>query len=446
MRPPPDRALLVDPPPSSWGGLDPDDQLLHRPLLGETIGAWRELIRQELARKIDGLDPTRPWICLGHQPLPMHPGIWVKRWLADAIAARRGGQAVAVWLDLEPAGEIQWPTVRGEQVEEVTLQLPPFWHLPLPRAGLQTQLEALALPPAGETPTAPAWHGIRALLERWEDDRLPNLFEVSQSELFLGETMQLLLTRMVETPERLHRRYNELLAAYRAERGIRTAANPFPDLKRAGELVELPFWVYHDDRRETLRAPVGDTPLIPKGALLATIKRLLLADLYLHGTGGASYEPFSARLLETCFGVRPPRFVVASASFGLDRGEHADLERELLEIQQLEPLFSHNPDRLVGQAGLDLDQEVRVLVETKRRTTSQLASTNDKRELAAEIRRCNAALQQRLRPWWQGIEKRRTRLRSRLEQLAPLARRDLPVLYHPIDELIAAFGASLRSI
>jgi hypothetical protein len=450
MRPPPDRELLVDPPPTSWDELELDDQLLLQPLLGKTIEAWRQQLRQELARRVDALDPARPWICLGHQPLPMHPGIWVKRWLADAIAARRGGQAVAVWLDLEPAGEIRWPAVRGELVEEVSLRLPPLWHLPVPGAEIQAQLDSLALPSTRETSTAPAWRWIRALLRRWEDDRLPNLIEVSQSELFFSETMQRLLTRMVEEPERLHRCYNELLAAYRAERGIRTAANPFPDLKKRGDRVELPFWVYCGERRETLYTPRGDSPLvpplIPKGALLATVKRLLLSDLYLHGTGGASYEPFSERLIETCFGVQVPRFVVASASFALDQGEHAELEQELLEVQQLEHVLQHNPDRLVGRAGLDHDDEVKGLVEARRGAIARMASTNDKKGLAAEIRRCNAALRQRLQPWWLGIEERCTQLRTRLEQVAPMARRDLPVLYHSIDDLIAAFSASLPSL
>jgi hypothetical protein len=440
MRPPPDRQVLVEP-ADPLRLLQEQEQLLRQPFCGQPVATWRQRLRRELADAHPELDPRRPWVVLGHQPLPMHPGIWFKRLLAHALARALDGQAVAVHLDLEPAGAVAWPVVRQGQVDDLTLDLPPFWYQSIATERLRSQLARLCLPPGlapepGGPDELPAWHGLRALLQRWEAGRLPRVVELGQSELFLGETMQAVAALIQhQDPGALHRAYNAALAAFRAERGIRSRVNPFPDLAPG----ELPLWVVGEGGRRTYREPDRGQRVVPKGALLAALKRLLAADLYVHGVGGAAYEPFCARLFAGAFGVRLPGFVVASASWGLDGGEHARVREGIAAFKELARSFEHNPDRLVGRAGLEPDRELGQLLQRRREALAAMRGPmvdDDREALSAELRRLNAAIRGRLEPWWAREVLRHQELVERQERLRPLARRDLPVFYHPVDGLL----------
>jgi hypothetical protein len=224
----------------------------------------------------------QPIILTGHQPPPFHPGVWVKNFLAGALARAVGGAAVNLNVDND---EAHGPVVRfpersagGEEVSvaEVPLAAPP--------PGIACEEQTLS-PKAGEA-SSPLARGIAEVLRRVHPKPLQDAFErfvghlvVGRSKLALadassmGEVMvvarrrleeevglrnyELPVSRLADTPvfrlfaaEILRRRedffaaYNDSLAEYRRAYRERSAAQPVPDLARDGPRLEMPLWVW----------------------------------------------------------------------------------------------------------------------------------------------------------------------------------------------------------
>ena len=183
-----------------------------------------------------------------------------------------------------------------------------------------------------------------------------NTLEIPQSHVcrmhsFAHYTAYLLaeLPRLVEV-------YNGAVREYRRLHHIRSTAHPFPDLAVDGPWHEAPYWVWSQDdprrrrlfvRRERDQLLLSDRerieislPSSPDGDLRAAAERLVeltagpvrirsralvttlfarlfLGDLFLHGIGGAKYDQVTDALIERFFGLRPPGYLVVSATLHL---------------------------------------------------------------------------------------------------------------------------------
>jgi hypothetical protein len=154
----------------------------------------------------------------------------------------------------------------------------------------------------------------------------------------------------------LSRVYNEAVREYRRLHHIRNAAHPFPDLAADGPWQEAPYWVWtqEDPRRRRLfvrrqggqllladreqvevavpfaadgdlgptadalvELAAGPVRLRSRAMVTTLFARLLLGDLFLHGIGGAKYDQVTDALIERFFGVRPPGYLVVSATLHL---------------------------------------------------------------------------------------------------------------------------------
>jgi len=81
-----------------------------------------------------------------------------------------------------------------------------------------------------------------------------------------------------------------------------------------------------DDCLRQLEQQTRDDIRIRPRALMTTMfARLFLCDLFVHGVGGGKYDRLTDRLVEQFFGVRPPEFAWATATFRIPT---ADVARE----------------------------------------------------------------------------------------------------------------------
>src|SRR5690606_35539602 len=87
--------------------------------------------------------------------------------------------------------------------------------------------------------------------------------------------------------------------------------------------------------------------LIPRGALITALLRLLFSDLFVHGTGGGRYDRFTSQLLRAWWHVEPTPFAVASASRYLLAQERQELQRLQQLSERLRDLTYH-PQRFIG--------------------------------------------------------------------------------------------------
>ena len=266
----------------------------------------------------------------------------------------------------------------------------------------------------------------RVAIER--EHGLTNL-ELPMSRVCETEPFRWFAAHLIAHLPRVHSLYNAAVHQYRLAHRLRNNTHPVPDLETRDDWLEAPFWLwragdFHRDRplvrrvgselelcdgREVLaRWTQTETDsaeatvamfgqLSRRGIRLRTraltttlFARLCLADLFLHGIGGAKYDEITDRLFEQLFHVTAPRFATVSATFHLPLGDASQTsghdERRL--GQQLRDL-RYNPDRHIAVAPGSTNA---TLVDEKREL---LAALGPRHPTALETRRLaqiNAAL------------------------------------------------------
>src|SRR5438270_9519718 len=57
--------------------------------------------------------------------------------------------------------------------------------------------------------------------------------------------------------------------------------------------------------------------LRPRALITTMYARLVLSDLFIHGIGGAKYDELTDLIIRRFFGIEPPAYVTATATFRL---------------------------------------------------------------------------------------------------------------------------------
>jgi hypothetical protein len=206
---------------------------------------------------------------------------------------------------------------------------------------------------------------------------------------------------------RFHTLYNQVLHEYRTVNRLRSRTHPVPDLREEDGWFEAPFWIWHaeDAMRQRLFARqegdeirlsngaqvIASLPLTPAKeaccavevlrklqdegwrlrtrALTTTLfSRLCLADLFVHGLGGAIYDEMTDRLITRFFRLPAPGFLMLSATVRLPLPAHEverDDERRLR--RQLRELDFHSDRHLPPIADVScaalVDEKTRLIAE-----------------------------------------------------------------------------------
>lgn len=225
----------------------------------------------------------QPLVLVGHQPPPYHPGVWIKNFLAGALAEASGGAAVNLNVDNDEAHAqaFRLPTrdltcrMGGDEVREARIEFAPHaGGVPFEEQSPEA-LRAEAVHNALEA--APSAEIAQALRRCWmrlveavprarclgeafiaarrnleEDVGLGNL-ELGVSDLADGDSFRRFVAAMLADRERLFEAYNGALAEYRDVYDEENAAQPLPDLVREEGRMEMPWWVWRaGGRRERL--------------------------------------------------------------------------------------------------------------------------------------------------------------------------------------------------
>jgi hypothetical protein len=277
--------------------------------------------------------------------------------------------------------------------------------------------------------------------------------EVPQSRICESESFCWFVTHLLARLPQLWETCNEAVGEYRRVHRTRSATHPVPDLGVDGEWLEAPLWVFSAEdpyrrrlfaRRRGRQIVLSDRrrleislPLPVEGgaaravdrlvqlrhqgvrirprALITTLwARLALSDLFLHGIGGAKYDQVTDLLIERFFGLRPPGFMVLSATL------HLPIERQRVDIEQLRETrrqlrhLVYHPEQYIdtpeGDRAGNRQDPARLIAEKARWVRTPQTPRNARWRCRA-IRRINQALQ----PW---VEARRRQLLQRQAQTA----------------------------
>lgn len=324
-----------------------------------------------------------PLIATGHQPEWIHAGIWAKHVVADDLARRLDTpRAANLVVDHDVVRNITlgvprrttdgWtvepclrvPFNRGMRFEQVPAISDRT--LEIARSTVDELLSAAGAPSlmdvffrAAQGSASTGWvdqmtRGRRAVDHRFGIDLVEWRCEQWPLAPFVGWIMN--------DARRFAREHNAVLADYRARRHIRGRGRPIADLRLEDDGVELPFWAIRSDGprarpflvrrgpRMSLRDEHGavicsgfDPPndissslaleasllpwrLVPRAITLTLWARLFLADLFIHGVGGARYDVITDELIRRWIGFSPPAYACVSATLLLkwDFGTNAD--------------------------------------------------------------------------------------------------------------------------
>jgi len=447
--------------------------------------ARRELLPQAAAyTRALGLaapDPGEDLILgTGHQPVLIHPGIWIK-YLALARLVPHGGTGLNLIVDSDAIEEIaaEVPRANG-RLERV--------RVALAAAGPEVPAEAVAAPHAarwrefvaaidthlatiGEPVVTDPWQRVRGLpdppagagiagavtaVRRMLEGPRPYI-DLPVSVLARSAAFRCFVYAILQDTRRFADLHNVCLAAYRDHYGVRTVAQPFPDLAVNDGRAEAPFWWIAGGRRwplfvdlsaHCLRADgreVGPIPrdaddpalawaqIRPRALTLTAFARLVLTDLFIHGIGGARYDRATDAVVREFFGIGPPAYATVTATLFLPfaDGGRADetrrqLRRTLLDLQ-------HNPDRYLPAA----DGPHRALVSEKWSLIRHLEAAADltrrqRRAATQRIREINMILQVAVADRVAEVQEAARRLDAQHGDAEVTAYRGYPFLFFPV--------------
>ena len=358
--------------------------------------------RRDGRRRPGAPGPDGPMVVIGHQPEFIHPGVWAKHVVATRLAEAVGGTAANLIVDTDRPKQTHLcvPTFRDGSLIADTLPLADLPSYPtyesIPRLDgaavrrFERALGKLMGARFGQS-MMPAYCRALASAPDTADFVDQTVFASRTVEGSLGIVLlerrvsrcwfQPLLVEMLANAERFHVCHNAALGEYRRSQGISGTQRPIPDLVRDGRRFELPVWVTQAARprgrlmvearpdrlllsanqqplgnlhRPALKrwhtadealAGLDDVLLRPRALTLTLWARMLLADLFVHGIGGAKYDRITDLLIRRYFGVTPPAMACVSATLRLDLphdqaspARHRRLQRQLRDLR-------YNPQR-----------------------------------------------------------------------------------------------------
>jgi hypothetical protein len=301
------------------------------------------------------------------------------------------------------------------------------------------------------------------------------LHAVCQSRPFREFILQLLL----DLP-RLHDVYNRALAEYRTVNHVRSHSHPVPDLAADGDWLEAPLWLWTTTnphrwrvfvrRREgaleitdrgqtTIRlsrhadnppqmalTDIGEAEsrgikLRPRALVTTMYARLVLSDLFVHGIGGAKYDELTDAIIRRFFGIQPPSYVTATATFRLP------IERPQVAIDDVRSVarkirdVRYRPEALLHDARIKNDMAL---------STQLTGFAAEKRDYLAkhDLRRCpqhvfdhldsiNRAMHMLLQPVERELRTEHSQLLAQLQQAKLLGSREFSFVLFPSEILPA---------
>ncbi len=310
--------------------------------------------------------------------------------------------------------------------------------------------------------------------------------EVPVSALCRTEPFAWFACHLLAGLPRFHAVYNECVHDYRRRYGIRSRNHPVPDLAAEAGWLEAPFWGWRagQTRRGRLFArtteaglqlrvagsvspghPDEHWPSLPldtqkmvaawlelerlgfkvrSRALTNTLyARLFLADLFVHGIGGAKYDELTDEIIRRYYGFEPPAYMVLSATlllpFTCYPAQPEERRRLAWELRDLH----YNPQRHLGNNAL-ADPSVRELVRQRLAWIERRpANQRERRERFQVLRSLNERLHSEVADHRLSLRQELDRCDRELEANVLLQRRDYAFCLYPETRLRAFCTAFL---
>ena len=297
------------------------------------------------ARQQLGIPNDRPVVFSGHQPVVFHNGILAKLIAQHEAAKRTGASRVWIVADQDPVEleSLRVPVGQGKSLRHDMVQL----------------LTPGATPPGVPSAALPAMDPLEI-----EDERLHDLVsylkgyahETSLGRQFASATVQLACNRLgIEIPRLLYAselldlpsealwQYTHTMSVdpHECVKAYNDAVRAHPDarvrpLQIENDRVELPLWGLSKHRARVAIdtnniGDFGQGELIPRGLLMSLLVRAHLGELFIHGTGGWSYDRITQDWARDWLGLELSPMALTTATQRLQLGFGDD---EVIDLDQ----------------------------------------------------------------------------------------------------------------
>lgn len=408
------------------------------PLLDSDVATLRADLRQRLHL-------SAPVVMTGHQAEFSHAGVLAKTIAVRALAAADATAAfVLADSDTPKLPYLGVPCRREGRLSRelvalpgIDAQLPTEDQPATPRqawADCFEQVRAVHLVPAERTLLPQFIDGWLSAAEEQVDfcDALTRGRLATETALGITDVRQLRMSELAKTPafralvahlireaRRAAQCYNDAQTAYRRRHRVRNAQRPVPPLVCEQERVELPLWAYRagEPRRRMFAGSVpggvallaGEVPMAtfalddlgraddhawwdeltrggwrvrPRALLLSGFLRLMAADLFIHGIGGAKYDEVTESFLQAWLGARLPPGGCVSATLLLPLADALPDGIDLRTARHAARDVRFNPQRYLPAAPAALLAERARLIE---RSEELRATRRDDRSARREV-------------------------------------------------------------
>ena len=269
--------------------------------------------------------------------------------------------------------------------------------------------------------------------------------ELPQSEMCQTTAFRRFTLHLFNELPRFVASYNDALGEYRRVHRLRNHAQPVPNLAVDGEWYQAPYWVWSAAApgrrplylrrdgagfvatdRQTFERHLpcvcddgGDRALaelatweveglkLRSRALVTTMfARLAVADLFIHGIGGAKYDEATDAICERFFGTTPPAFAAISGTLHLPMARSAGNPDSAQSLQQRLRELTFHPEQFVDFAASGANGEVTAAAESKRHWLAVAKSPANAAERHREIAAANLAMQPYVAGERESIERR----------------------------------------
>jgi hypothetical protein len=320
----------------------------------------------------------QPLIVTGHQAELFHPGVWLKNFFAARLAHECRGTALNLIIDSDlcrgtairiPRGtenDAYFETISYDRAlaempfEERVIADPEEWesfgsrvtsalHRRVDNPLIKDWWPTVVTTSRREANLGLAFSQARHQRELYWGSRG---LELPQSWICRSEAFRLFALQLFMRAAEFRDAHNRALADYREAHKLKNHAQPMPNLADKGGWTETPFWLWNsqnpqrrgvyvkrtgskleisdlgdqrlvvsldaDSALEKLAAWEGQGIKLRTRALATTLfARLVLADVFIHGIGGAKYDQVTDHICELFFGFSLPRYATVSGTLRL---------------------------------------------------------------------------------------------------------------------------------
>lgn len=301
-------------------------------------------------------------------------------------------------------------------------------------------------------------------------------YEASLGKLCHGPGFLAFVEFIFARHREFHAIHNAVLAEYRIANHIRSHTHPVPGLAVEGDWFEMPFWNWNfknPQRRRVFVRQVGQRwqmtdhggrsfqptaeasarkwgcwrdiestseRLRPRALITTMYARLVLSDLFIHGIGGAKYDELTDEIIRRFFGIEPPAYLTATATFRLPIDRPQVTIEDVRECVRRIRDVRFRPESFVGDALVAREpriaEQLQSLAADKREYVRTHTLRSGSEEAFHGVDRINRAMHELLAPVEEHLRREHARLVEDARRTRLLGSREFSFVLFPEEYLV----------